>query len=158
VGYCGDVKISATKKMYTLISGSTRVEIPDEEATGSELLAFLDPEEVHLPDFIERHLEDVVGILHYLSHTHPTSPGEIVRMCSLNRLDEVFSLLDSLQFLDIRIGVEMLFAHINETLMGCATVDDVIRCMYDPAEFEALPLSEQREVYEMLLKNFHSLT
>ena len=127
------------------------------DASVSELLSSLDPEEeVPLPDFIECRLATIPHIAQYIRH-HPVTTREArVELCTgcIPRLsfEEAFVMLPILEFLDIRAGVEMLFAYIKDIVSRWDTVDDAIRCMYP--QFESLPLTEQRSIYEVLLINF----
>lgn len=141
-------------QVFTLISGTSRVEVPLYDALASELLASLDPHEVplevQLPAFMESRLHTIPRVLNYISTT-----TELDARAVIPSMQEAFIILPILEFLDTRPGVHMVFAYIKQTLARCATVDDVIACVY--TEFDTLPLAEQRQVYEAVLARFSTL-
>ena len=148
--------------MLTLISGTCRVKTPD--ISVSELLTSLNPdEEVHLPDWIECRLQYVPAILKFVSTHSETlnsaSPETKAVMCTRcmpsmsegNLITEALLLLDIMNFLDIRAGVDMLLSYLKITLSVCPTVDAMVACLYTPVEFESFPITDQRKIYTVLL-------
>lgn len=156
-----------------IISGSTGVTIPLEDVFHSELLKTMDPlEDVNVPEFVGKYLDDVVAILRYLT-THgetidslsPKDP-RLVDMCvqcvpSLQTPHDQFKqsleILKVVQFLDISLGVRLMFCFIFHTIRSCSTIDDVVDLIFYPGEFEQLSLDEQRKSYEFLLDNIGKL-
>jgi hypothetical protein len=159
-----------------ILGGSTRVTIPPEDVVHSEVLKTMDPhEDVNVPDFVGKSLDDVASILQYLT-THgetveslsPRDP-HLVDMCiqgvpSLqtphppDQFKQSLEMLKVVQFLDISLGVRMMFGFIFHLVRTCSTLDDIVTLLFYPGEFEQLPLDEQRKSYEVLLSNLHFLS
>ena len=157
------------------LSGSTRVTIPLEDVVHSEVLKILDPlEDVDVPDFVGKYLDEVAFILQYLT-THgetiesmsPKDP-HLVDMCvqcvpSLqtpyphDQFKQSLDILKVVQFLDISLCVRLLFCFIFHTIGTCSTIDDIVNLLFYPGEFEQLSLDEQRKSYEFLLDNIGKL-
>jgi hypothetical protein len=152
-------------------SGTTRVTIPPEHVVHSEVLKTMDPhEDVDVPEFVGKYLDDVASILKYLT-THgetidslsPKDP-HLVYMCvqcvpSLqnpyphDQFKQSLEILKVVQFLDIPLCVRLMFCFIFHTVGTCSTIDDIVNLLFYPGEFEQLSLDEQKKSYELLLDN-----
>lgn len=148
-----------------LVCGNSNVIIPTVTESVSELLSFLDPEEdVPLPGFVETRLHSIPSILEYILNNEAVlrtaSTEGLARMCTECipnvTLKEALTLLDVLDFLDIRPGVNMALCYIKTVLARAPTVDDILDAVYEPGEFELLPVEAQRVEYETLLSRLNT--
>lgn len=136
----------------------------------SGVLKNLDPDDgVEVPEFAGKYLGDVVHMLDHAETIETTPVSEIVQVCVRvtpclqvqdrgEQFKQALEVLRVVQFLDLSVCVRMLFIFIFKILERCSTVDEIVGLVFNPGEFEALPLARQQESYEFILRNIRNFS
>lgn len=160
---------------FVLVHGESSARFPKNLAYMSELLNSMDPaddETINVPDFVAEYFEDLplmAARTHMRRSDLAAKPRAriMAHMCVMcvpsleqlhvacaplrEQLREACRVLKVVQFLDIEPCVCMLFCFICNMVYMAPTVDDLVAMLFEPGEFEALDVKEQRDIYESLM-------